>query len=238
MSALVKKMNFQGGGSTSSLLLLFYAAWLTLFPSFALANSKSAVHILYFFSSSCPHCIEVQPYVKELSREFHIDGFLAGKGDVKGLPFPVQKGAKEIALQYGIKGVPAMVVLADGVVKLKISGARDIKDIHVILKAFQSGAMTASEALDKVPQTEFILTGWVAHRGPYFDTNAPFVITDRQNDLTVDVWLPIEVVKSPFKKSGPRMMSDVMNKPVVLRGKLIKTDRGRRFRVSEEMKLE
>jgi hypothetical protein len=45
-------------------------------------------------------------------------------------------------------------------------------------------------------------------------------------------------VKSRFKKARPRLMSDVLGKPVMLKGKLTKTEAGLRFEVREDVSLE
>ena len=213
--------------------------FLILILLIAVSKAEEGIKVLYFFSATCPYCKEATPYVNELSKEFSVEGILFGKEEAKGLSFPVRKGTKEMANRYGVKGVPTLIVLKDGVFKHKIIGVRDIKDARTIIKALEMGAMSVSEAVEKNPEGEFIITGWIINKEDYFEKDSKFFITDRQKEILVNTWLPLEVAKSPFKKQRPRLMSDVVDKPVVLKGRLIRTKEGGiKFHVKEEISLD
>ncbi|MGE5174153.1 MAG: hypothetical protein ACM3MD_10030 [Betaproteobacteria bacterium] len=78
-----------------------------------------------------------------------------------------------------------------------------------------------------------MITGWIVAKGEYFK-KAQFFITDRTTELPVKAWLPLEAMKGLFKSKRPRLMSDVVKKPVVLKGSIKKTVTGSIFMVKEE----
>ncbi len=202
--------------------------------STALQDDLSA---LFFFSATCSHCKSVEPAVKELSREFTIQGMLYGKVDAGPLPFEVRKGDKETAARYGLEGVPALVVLKNGNVKQVIRGEYDIRDARAILRAFRKGALTVSEAVEQRPRKTSKIVGWIVSRGEYF-RNVQFSLTDRKQTIAVRPWLPLEAAKSPFSKTRPRLMSDVVDKPVFLEGTLVKVGDNLQFMVGKELNFE
>jgi thiol-disulfide isomerase/thioredoxin len=193
--------------------------------------------VLYFFSANCTHCKRVEPAIKELSREFIVQGLLYGKDDPGPLPFNVRKGDKKTYARYGLEGFPAVVVLKNGSLKQVIRGENDIRDALVFLRAFRKGAITVSEAVVQGPQKTSNVAGWIVSRGEYF-RNGGFFLTDRKQTIAVKPWLPIEAVKSPFRKTRPRLMSDVINKPASLEGALTKINDDLQFTVRKEIILE
>lgn len=200
--------------------------------------AQGRVKLLYFFSASCKYCIDARPAVIDLGKEYDIEGLLFKDGNPQSFPFPIKAGDKKIAKEvYGVKGVPTLAILVDGKYRQKISGAPDIQDAKTIIEALAGGAVTVSEAAKKTPGADITITGWITAKGAYFK-NAQFFITDRETDLPIKAWLPIEAVKSPFRKTRPRLMSDVVNKPVALRGELTKRDQTYEFIVKEEVKLQ
>ncbi len=202
----------------------------------SLLSKEEGLKILYFFSLTCPRCNEVKPFIEDLSKEFHVEGLLYGKKEIMESPFPVKRGTKDIASRYNIKGIPAIVVLKDGVFKQKIVGVRDIKESRIILMAFSRlDALSVSEAIENTTNKEIIITGWIIHKGRYFNKNSKFFITDRKKELQINPWLPLEAIKSPFK-SRIRTMSDMIDKPVILKGRLINKESGLIFEVKEEIK--
>ncbi len=220
----------------------FIAVLLTLLsciaPSFNHAAQSPHVKVLYFFSLSCPHCVEARPAVIALSKEYRIEGHNFGTIKAKGYPFPVKMGDKKNARKaYGIKVIPSLAILIDGIYKQKIEGTSDIQDAKSIIKALSSGAMTVTEAVNKKKDADLTVTGWVVAKGEYFK-NVRFMLTDRKTEIQVKAWLPLETMKSPMKKAGPRLMSNVIRKPVVLRGSFIQTDTGALFLVKEELPLD
>lgn len=199
---------------------------------------ESSYTILYFFTSTCPHCKNSEAIINDLSKEYTVQGLLYGKGNGERRPYEVREGDQAASSKYGVQGVPSLVVLKDDKFRLKIAGEHNIKDAPVILKAFRKGALTVSEAIETMPREEIIVTGWVNSRGDYFDKNTKFSLTDRQRNIYVGPWLPLEAVKSRFKKTRPRLMSDVIGKPVALKGKIVKTGTGFQFSVKEEVIIE
>jgi thiol-disulfide isomerase/thioredoxin len=227
----------RGGGFGP--LLGFFILWtLFLFPSSVLAAQNAHIKILYFFSTTCRHCIDARPFVIALSKEYSIQGLQFGEGQRAVLPFPVEAGDKKVAQEvYGVAGVPTMAVLVDGKYKQKIAGTPDIQDAKVIIKGLARGAMTVTEAVDKQREGDVIVTGWIIARGEYFK-KAHFFLTDRKTELPVKAWLPLEAVKSPVSKKRPQLMSDVIRKPVVLKGIIKKTAAGSIFQVKEELGID
>jgi thiol-disulfide isomerase/thioredoxin len=206
----------------------------------SLSSVSAALHddlsVLYFFSAHCTQCKRVEPAIKELSREFTVQGLFYGKDDPGPMPFDVRKGDKETSARYGLEGDPALVVLRNGRVKLVIRGEYDIRDARALLRAFRKGAVTVSEAIEEGPQKTYTFAGWIVSRGEYF-RNGRFSLTDRKQTIAVNPWLPIEAVKSPFRKTPPRLMSDVINKPVLLEGALTKINDDLQFTVRKEIIL-
>ena len=224
-----------GLGLLAGFFILFAAA---VFPPLVPAGQKAQIRLLYFFSSSCRHCAEAKPFVIALSREFPLEGLHFGQGPLPAHPFPVREGDKKIAQElYGVRGVPAVAVMVEGKYKQRIEGVADIRDAKVLVKALSEGAKTVSEAVETFQETEIAVTGWISARGEYFK-GAQFFITDRKTALRVKAWLPLEAVKSPFQNRRPRLMSDVVNKPVVLRGSIKKTKEGFFFMVKEELLID
>jgi thiol-disulfide isomerase/thioredoxin len=216
-----------------SLILLLFIS-----PSFNHAAQSPHVKILYFFSLQCPDCLEAEPAVIALGREYSVEGRNLGTKAAQGYPFPVKMGGKKHARKvYGIKEIPSLAVLIDGTCRQKIEGTSDIKDAKSIIKALSSGAITVTEAAKKETNAELTVTGWVIVKGEYFK-NVRFILTDRTTELQVKAWLPLEAMKSPMKRTMPRLMSNVIRKPVVLRGNLTQADTGGLFIVKEELPLD
>ncbi|HUL01096.1 MAG TPA: hypothetical protein VLX29_09590 [Nitrospirota bacterium] len=228
--------NWQGGfGPFAGLLFILLTA---LIPSHVCAAQDNTVKILYFFSPSCKHCNEAKPFIINLSKVFSMEGLRFGEGDTPSFPFPVKQGDKSIAEgTYDVKGVPTLAILIDGVYRQKISGMPDIQDALVIVKGLKNGAMTITEATQTLKNGEITITGWIIARGIDFK-KAQFFITDRKTELSVKAWLPREVVKSPVQKKRPRFMSDVIKKPVILKGIIKRNNSENIFFVTQEVLLD
>lgn len=215
--------------------VFLFIAWTMILPSVVSAAQDNHVKILYFFSPTCKHCIDAKPYIISLSQKYDIEGLRFGEGPTPTFPFPVKAGDKKIAQgTYDVKGVPTLAILVDGVYRQKIEGAPDIQDAEVIVRGLAAGARTVTEASKKVQEGEITIIGWIIARGEYFK-NAHFFITDRKTELPIKAWLPLEAMKSPMQKRRPRLMSDVIRKPVVLRGRIRKGAAGDLFMVKEEI---
>jgi thiol-disulfide isomerase/thioredoxin len=206
-----------------------------LLPSLVYAAEGSHVKILYFFSPSCRHCIDAKPYIMDLSKTYDIEGLRFGEGAAQSFPFPVEKGDWPIARDtYDIRGVPTLAILVNGVYRQKISGMPDIRDAKVIAKGLRNGAMTVTEAAHTVKDETITITGWIVARGVNFK-KAKFFITDRKSELSIKPWLPLEVVKAPVHKIKPKLMSDIIKKPVILKGIIEKDHAGAKFFVTKEV---
>jgi len=211
---------------------------LTIGPNACAKPTASQFHLLYIYSDSCPPCTTTTPIVKKMSRDFPVRGLYFGETPPGKIPFDVQQGEKKIMEQYGLEGVPDLVVLENEGTKAVFQGEAEIRDANIMLHAFTRGASTVSEAVTQRDSTaDIMVTGWLVNKGGYFK-NARFLITDRRVDLAVKPWLPLEAVNSPFRKTYPRRMSDVVNKPVVLRGRIEKKGNALEFVVAEELLLD
>src|SRR5574340_1062927 len=104
-----------------------------LYTSLAAADAKREITILYFFSSKCPHCREVAPLVRELSKTYKVLGYYPGKEEKPDVPFPVDPGRRDLQTKYDVPGVPSMVVLVKGKVKQKLVGSVNIQFAPVLL---------------------------------------------------------------------------------------------------------
>ncbi len=217
----------RGLGLFAGFLILASAA-------FVFAGQDSRVKILYFFSPSCRHCIDAKPFIMDLSKEYSIEGFRFGEGNTPPFSFPITAGDKKIAREkYDVKGVPTLAILIDGVYRQKIEGMPDIQDARVIIRGLAKGAVTVTEAAQR-KKGELTITGWLIARGINFK-KAQFFITDRRTELPVKAWLPREVVKSPVQKKRPKLMSDVVKTPLILKGSFHKSAAGTVFFVAEEV---
>jgi thiol-disulfide isomerase/thioredoxin len=198
---------------------------------------ESNIQLVYFFSTECTYCERATPVVSTLSRDYQVQGFLYGDEKPGVLPFPVKKGTDKDGDQYGVAGVPVLVVLMDGKTKQVLTGDSDIRDARAFLSAFKKGALTVSEVIEKGPRKTYNVIGWAMSRGENFK-NAGMVLTDRKHTISVKPWLPFEAIMSRFKKTRPRLMSDVINKPVLLEGALTKNQEDVEFLVRKEIILE
>jgi len=219
------------------IVISFVIIFVIIRISFAFEQQQDAPRVLYFFSATCSHCKQTTPIVSELSKDYNVQGFLYGKEDPGSLPFPVKKGTKKDREPYNLLGVPVLVVLMDGKTKQILTGGNAIKDARAFLSAFKKGALTVSEAIQKGPRKTYTVIGWIGSRGEYFK-NARFSLTDRKRTISVKPWLPLEAVKAPFKKARPRLMSDVIDKPVFLEGLLTKSNDDFQFTVRKEIIIE
>ena len=215
--------------------LFFLFIFLQAFVVASSAGAEDRLHLLYFFTATCPHCKQATPVVSQLSAHYNIQGIVYGRENPGPLPFPVRQGTREEVNLYHIEGVPSLVVLSGGKVKYVFIGEQSIRDAPVLLNAFRGGALSVSEALAQGPGGDYTMAGWIISRGEYFN-DAHFFLTDRKKQVPVQPWLPLEAVKSPFKKARPRLMSDVIDRPVVLKGTLIKSGAGLLFLVKEEVR--
>lgn len=236
---LMNQLMSSKGGSFGSLLFFLALFFLALLPvQSPAAPHKPSLRLLYFFNTSCAHCREIKPFIFDLSKGYEMEGWIVSKQDVKDYPFPVKVGSKELAPKYFVMGVPSIVVLKNDKFAQLASGAPNIQNIKPLLKAFEAGALNVSEALDQKAGDELFVTGYIKIQGKDIK-KANIVIIDHAKKLPVDAWLPREAVKSKFKKTPPRTMSELAGKAVALKGKLVKgPDGAMRLQVREEVRYD
>lgn len=70
------------------------------------AKGKTGVILLDFWAEWCPHCGAVGAIVEELAGEYGQRAMI-GKVDVDS--------ERDIAMEYGVRGIPTVVFLKDGV---------------------------------------------------------------------------------------------------------------------------
>jgi len=198
---------------------------------------KDDFSILYFYSSSCPPFDSVAQLIKNLNREFPVHGLISGAGKSEDMPFKVEHTNEGMLLRYHVDRFPTLVVMMHDTVKQTIVGEQDIKDAGFVLRAFRRGAMSVSEVIAKKPWDGAVVAGWVVSKGEYFK-DATFYLTDRKNTILLRPWLPLEAVRSPWRKDRPRLMSDIVNRPVVLEGTVEKSGNELHFTVIKEVSIE
>ena len=214
--------------------LLLIILFVSSAPPLIAAAAADDLTVLYFFSSDCPPCNNIEPIINDLNREFKTQGLQYGQGVTVSLPFEVITGDEERLKRFGIESYPALVVLMNGNIKQVFRGENDIRDVKSFLYSFGQGALSVSEAVTQKPGKNILLAGWIIAKGEYFK-KAQFFITDRTTELRIKAWLPLEAAMSPFRKKRPRLMSDVVNKSVLLRGKVTEKDGDYTFIVKEEV---
>lgn len=200
-------------------------------------KKENALEAYYFYSTACPGCANVASIIKELVMEIPIRGFINGNGDTETMPFEVRMADKATLTQYDVQKFPTLVVLKNGIVKQMFRGEQEIKDARVMLIAFRKGGWSVSEVLEQKPQNEYRVAGWIVSKGEYFDKPL-FYLSDRRQTILIKSWLPLEAVQSPFRKTRPRLMSDVIGKPVFLEGVVTKTGDNLQFQVVRELNFE
>jgi hypothetical protein len=198
---------------TAVMLVLF--AHLPLIS--AAAQHGDARGAVYIISADCPACERVVPQIRELSRVLRIQVFVYGNGDMDLTPFKVRKAGNATLRRYGIHIFPSLAIMKNGAVRQLFAGEQDIRDARVILNAFNKGAWSVSEVIERKPQNRFRVTGWLVSNGEYFH-NPQYHLTDRRHSVLIRPWLPFEAARSPFIRTHPRLMSDVIGKPVFLEG--------------------
>lgn len=169
--------------------LKFFLSIILLFTVFQ-GQSKAedtGLRVIYFFSATCPHCKEVYPYIVELNKIIKLEGVLLGNASAGKLAFDYKKGVREDAMKYGLRGVPSMVILRGSDVIQILRGSGDIKHSAIMFKGFKRGALGVSEAIQKKPENDFLITGWIIKkRTP--DNNIEFFITDKKSDIKLLDW--------------------------------------------------
>lgn len=93
--------------------------------NFEKVRSNSGVSLLDFYADWCGPCRMVLPLVDEIASER--DDILVGKINVNDNP--------ELAREFGVISIPTLVVMQDGKILKKVSGARNKEQILQLLSA-------------------------------------------------------------------------------------------------------
>ena len=93
--------------------------------NFEKVRSNSGVSLLDFYADWCGPCRMVLPLVDEIASER--DDILVGKINVNDNP--------ELAREFGVISIPTLVVMQDGKILKKVSGARNKAQILELLSA-------------------------------------------------------------------------------------------------------
>lgn len=87
--------------------------------NFDKVRSNSGISLLDFYADWCGPCRMVLPLVDEIASER--DDILVGKINVNDNP--------ELAREFGVISIPTLVVMQDGKILRKVSGARNKEQI-------------------------------------------------------------------------------------------------------------
>ncbi|MDA8101033.1 MAG: thioredoxin family protein [Nitrospiraceae bacterium] len=221
---MLKQLIHKGGSFGSLLFLSLLLGLLAMIPGPVSAGGK--LRLLYFFNTSCSHCNAVAPLVKELSKTYPTEGWISSPQDIKGYPFPVKVGSKDLAQKYGIQGVPTIVVLRNDKPCVKIAGERDIRNAKAMLHFLNAGALTITEAMESGKSGEIFVAGWISSPVNIIDGRVPLFLSDRVKKIRVKPWLPLGEDGGSRQKKSARTMSEVLNKPVALKGVIEKDAQG------------
>lgn len=93
--------------------------------NFEKVRSNSGVSLLDFYADWCGPCRMVLPLVDEIASER--DDILVGKINVNDNP--------ELAREFGVISIPTLVVMQDGKILKKVSGARNKAQILELVPA-------------------------------------------------------------------------------------------------------
>ena len=93
--------------------------------NFEKVRSNSGVSLLDFYADWCGPCRMVLPLVDEIASERN--DILVGKINVNDNP--------ELAREFGVISIPTLVVMQDGKILKKVSGARNKEQILQLLSA-------------------------------------------------------------------------------------------------------
>jgi len=82
--------------------------------------------VVDFWSPTCPHCLQLNPHF-EIAAETH-------KGEVKFVKIAAQDQAMPLFQQYGVRGVPTLVLFQAGKEIARQSGSKTSEQITAWLR--------------------------------------------------------------------------------------------------------
>lgn len=206
---------------------------------YRLEDFKGKPLILFFFSFSCGHCESAMPVLKELYKnsngKYNILGIVYGtpKEDMKykiietGTEFPVAKGTKKIREDYKVSGTPYIWVIGpDGDLKERFVGERGAEMLKEGVEELRVGIFELSSDPKTYEGKDIEIGGVLIQTSPSYFPKPVFMITNGTDKVRVSAWHPLEVAPSPkgFKKQRKKVMSDFLDKYVIISGKVVSAD--------------
>lgn len=207
---------------------------------YRLEDFKGKPLILFFFSFSCGHCERVMPVIKELYKNsngrYNILGVVYGtpKEDLKykrvetGTDFPVVIGTESVRRDYKVSGTPYLWVIGpDGVLKERFIGEKGAEMLKErVKKESKAGIFELSSDPKGYEGKDIETGGLLTQTSPSYFPKPVFMITNGADKVRVSPWLPLEVAPSPkgFKKQRKKVMSDFLDKYVIISGKVVLED--------------
>jgi thioredoxin 1 len=90
-------------------------------------SEKKGTHLIDFWAEWCGPCKRLTPILERLDNEFK-DKMSIHKVNVDIHP--------EIAAQMGVRGIPTMLLIKDGVIKETIIGSRQEEDLKNLINKY------------------------------------------------------------------------------------------------------
>ena len=119
-----------------------------------MVNAQNSQYVIVFMAAWCTPCIEELPAIQTLFRKYKARGLhLVGASlDIGGpqaiqqlvdeyrVRFPVYWVGEKAIEWFGIKGIPLILFVQDGVVIKHVEGKRNPKDLENLIKDFLESA--------------------------------------------------------------------------------------------------
>lgn len=207
---------------------------------YRLEDFKGKPLILFFISFSCGHCERAMPVIKELYKNsdgrYNILGIVYGtpKEDLKykiietGTDFPVAIGTESVRKDYKVSGTPYLWVIGpDGRLKERFIGEKGAAMLKERVKKEPGGGIFELSSDPKGYEGKDIeIGGLLIQTSPSYFPKPIFMITNGTDKVRVSSWLPLEVAPSPkgLKKHRKKVMSDFLDKYVIISGKVALAD--------------
>ena len=168
-----------------------------------------------------------------------------------GTEFPVAKGTKKIREDYKVSGTPYIWVIGpDGTLKERFVGERGAEMLTPPRSPSQNqlpsyplfdkeekpqgrgvgelrvGLFELSSDPKGYEGKDIKIGGLLIQTSPSYFPKPVFMITNGTDKVRVSAWLPLEVAPSPkgLKKQRKKVMSDFLDKYVIISGKVVLED--------------
>lgn len=210
---------------------------------YTLSGFKGKPLILFFFSFTCGHCERAMPIVKGLyskaDGKYNILGIVYGtpKNDLKnksieaGIEFPLAVGTKTVSKDYKVSGTPYFWVIdPDGILKDRFVGEEGADILRLAVDAGDFDKRAGIHELISNPKDyegkNIATGGLLIQTSPSYFPRPVFMITNGADKIRVSSWLPLEVAPAPkgFKKQRKKVMSNFLDKYVIISGKVTSED--------------